>query len=227
LGKQLVLACIIIGLASLGSIQAEDANLDKHLVFDSMHQVGIRLGVWENQGGSPPQEDPLGTFETNFNDANFYFEGFFAYRLHSSAMVELSLGIVNRGSVTFIEGNATNIGHVLVHPILLQLKLYPFFSLTPRLHPYLVAGGGIYYGHRSVEFTRSSDPYFFNLNEQSGTNFSYVLGGGIDWPISTSVGLETNVKYMPINFSKGLQTIRDYDAIVFTIGVKYLYLPKK
>lgn len=222
----LILPCALLGLASWGTAQAEDANLDKYLLFNSMHQAGIRLGVWGNQGGMPPQADPQGTFETNFKDANFYFEGFFAYRLFSQAMLELSVGIVNRGSVTFIEGNATNIGNVLVHPILLQLKLYPLSSLTPRLQPYLLAGGGLYYGRRSVQFTKSSDAYF-GLNEESGTNLSYVLGGGIDWPIGTSIGLEVSVKYMPIEFSKGLQTIRDYDAIAFTIGVKYLYLSKK
>ncbi len=222
--KRLVLLWVFTGLVSWNTVHAQERTQDNQKLFNSMHQAGFRLGVWGNQGGSPPEVDPL--FETNFNDANFYFEGYFAYRLFPLAMLELSLGIVNRGSVTFIEGNTTNVGNVLVYPILLQLKFYPLSSMRPKFQPYLLAGGGLYYGRRSVQFTKLSTAYI-GLKEQSGSNFSYVIGGGIDWPIGTSFGLEANVKYMPIKFSKGLQTVQDYDALAFTIGVKYLYLSKK
>lgn len=216
----LILSCALLSLASWGTAQADDYQL-----FKQKHQAGIRLGVWANNGETPT--DSVGVFETSFKDANFYFEGYFAYRLFSQAMLEFSLGIVNRGSVTFREAGATNVGSVLVHPILLQLKLYPLASLKAKLQPYLLAGGGLYYGRRSVQFTTSSDVYYYGLAEQSGTDFNYVLGGGIDWPIATTIGLEAGIKYMPIEFSKGLQTIRNYDAVAFTVGVKYLYSSKK
>lgn len=214
-------------LVSEGIAFAAEPTDNKQLLFNRSHQAGIRLGVWVNQGGSPPSEDTVLNFETNFHNANFYFEGYFAYRLHSHFMMEFSVGIVNRGSVTFIEGNATNVGNVLVHPILLQLRFYPLSSLAPKVQPYLVGGGGLYYGRRSVQFTKTSGVYYFGLDEQTGTSFNYTFGGGVDWPIGRTIGLEANLRYMSINFSKGLQTVRDYDALVFTIGVKYLSLPKK
>ncbi|TET94741.1 MAG: hypothetical protein E3J26_04050, partial [Candidatus Zixiibacteriota bacterium] len=135
----LILSCALLGLASWGTAQADDYQL-----FNEKHQAGIRLGVWANNGESPT--DSVGVFETNFKEACFYFEGYFAYRLVPAAMLELSFGIVNRGSVTFREAGATNVGNVLVYPILLQLKLYPLASLKAKLQPYLLAGGGLYYG---------------------------------------------------------------------------------
>ena len=217
--------CLILTYALLGLAIPGTAQADGYPLFNEKHQAGIRLGVWANNGESPT--DSVGISETNFKGACFYFEGYFAYRLAPTVMLELSFGIVNRGSVTFREAGATNVGNVLVHPILLQLKLYPLASLKAKLQPYLLAGGGLYYGRRSVQFTTSSDVYYYGLAEQSGTDFNYVLGGGIDWPIATTIGLEAGVKYMPIEFSKGLQTIRDYDAVAFTVGVKYLYSSKK
>lgn len=223
--RHLMLYFILLLPASWGMAQAKPDQSDKYLLFNKMHQAGIRLGIWANNGGSPT--DSPGTVETSFKEASLYFEGCFAYRLAPQAMLELSVGVVNRGSVTFREGNTTNIGNVLVHPILLQLKLYPLASVKLRFQPYLSAGGGLYYGRRTVQFTTSGDVYYFGVEEQSGTNLNYVLGGGIDWPIGKKIGLEAGIKYMPIEFSKGLQTIRDYDAIAFTIGVKYLYRSKE
>lgn len=223
--RHLILFCTLAGLTSWGTAQAQQADGDRQLLFNEKHQAGIRLGVWANNGESPT--DSVGISETNFKAACFYFEGYFAYRLAPPAMLELSFGIVNRGSVTFKEAGATNVGNVLVHPILLQLKLYPLASLAAKIQPYLLAGGGLYYGRRSLQFTTSSEVYYFGLAEQSGTDFNYVLGGGIDWPIGATISLEAGVKYMPIEFPKGLQTIRDYDAVAYTVGVKYLYSSKK
>jgi len=219
------LACL--WLVGTGLVHAEKATHDNHQFFNKAHQAGIRLGVWANNGESPPQRDSLGTFETNFKGASFYFEGYFAYRLAPRVMLEFSAGVVNRGSVTFKESKTTNIGSVLVHPILLQVKLYPLALLETRFQPYFVAGGGLYYGRRSVQFTTSGDIYYYGLAEQSGTDFNYTFGGGIDWLASKTIGMEVGVKYMPIEFSRGLQTIRNYDALAFTVGVKYLYTSKK
>jgi outer membrane protein W len=223
--RHLILFCTFASLVSWGTARAEQVNVDECQLFSQKHQAGIRLGVWANNGESPT--DSVGVFETNFKEASFFFEGYFAYRLVPSAMLELSFGIVNRGTVTFREAGASNVGNVLVHPILLQLKFYPLASLKAKFQPYLLAGGGLYYGRRSVQFTTSSYVYYYDLAEQSGTDFSYALGGGIDWPLGAAIGLEIGVKYMPIEFSKGLQTIRNYDAVAFTIGVKYLYSSKK
>ncbi len=207
-------------------IHAESPLAGDSLLFHHQHQTGARLGMWANSGESPVAGDPNGTFETNFHDASFYIEGFLALRLSRPLMLELSAGVVNRGSVTFIQDGATNHGNVQVNPILVQMKFYPLFTTSSRLQPYLLAGGGLYYGRRSVQFTTSSNIYY-DIREQTGTDINYTLGAGCDWPLGSTVGLEAAVKYMPIQFSKGLQTITNYEAVAFTVGVKYLYTSKK
>ena len=197
--------------------------------FSSKHQLGIRLGVWQNRGDTPLESGQLGAstesnFKTNLKQSAFNFEGYFAYRLLSWAMVELSLGSVNRGSVTISEDNASDIGNLILYPILVQLKFYPLSTLTSGFQPFVIGGGGLYYGRRTVQFTNSSD-YYANWQEESGTDFNYVIGGGVDWPVADILSLDLTVKYMPINFSKPLVTMQNYNAIAFSIGIKYLYLP--
>ncbi|MFH1374715.1 MAG: hypothetical protein ABII79_13065 [bacterium] len=218
-GFWLLMAAVIL-------IHAESSLAGDSLLFHDRHQTGARLGMWANSGESPVASDPNGMFETNFHDACFYIEGFLALRLSRPLMLELSAGVVNRGSVTFIQNNITNHGSVQVHPILVQLKFYPLFATSSRLQPYLLAGGGLYYGRRSVQFTTSSNIYY-GIQEQTGTDINYTLGGGCDWPLGSTVGLEAAVKYMPVQFSKGLQTISNYEAVALTVGIKYLYTSKK
>jgi hypothetical protein len=138
---------------------------------------------------------------------------------------EFSLGSVNRGSVSLeaTVSGASDIGNLIIYPILAQLKLYTPKILGSRLYPWVMAGGGLHYGRRSVQFS-NSQYYGPNWQEETETDFNYVVGGGFDWPIAGSVGLDFAVKYMPINMS--LVTIDKYDALAFTIGVKYLYSPK-
>ncbi len=54
-------------------------------------------------------------------------------------------------------------------------------------------------------------------------SFYYSIGGGIDMPLASSLGLELNAKYMPINFSKSLIATEKYDGLSITIGFKYLF----
>ncbi|HWR84264.1 MAG TPA: hypothetical protein VN285_13270, partial [Candidatus Deferrimicrobium sp.] len=215
-----ILVSLLVGWAA--DLAASDPDSPVK-TFHERHQAGVRIGLWANAGETPPHTDSAGSYETSFKSAAFYFEGFFAFRLARYAMLELSAGVVNRGSVTFREAGGTNVGNVLVHPILLQLKVYPLAGGLSRPQPYFLAGGGLYYGRRSVQFTTSSQVSYFGLAEQSGTNFNYVVGAGLDWPLSRTIGLEAGAKYMPIEFSKGLQTIRSYDGVAIVVGIKYLY----
>ena len=194
--------------------------------FNERHQAGVRLGAWDNRGDVAPEcgtVNETGTFETDIKSTSFYFEAFFAYRLAPWAMGEISLGTVNRGRVTIAEGGAEDFGNLVLYPMMMQLKLYPLFSTGLRLQPYLTGGGGLFYGRRTVQFTNASY-YYSNWEEESGTDFNYVVGGGFDWPISNSIGVDLNFKYMPINFSKTLLTIDSYDAIAISVGVKYMFL---
>ncbi len=195
--------------------------------FFNTHQVGIRLGGWANLGDMPPERDTADAeeiFETNFHDASFYFEGYYAHRFTRALMGEFSVGIVNRGSVTFRVEDRDNVGNVILYTVLLQAKLYPLASTGWTVQPYVTGGGGLFYGRRSVQFTSSTDYYYYpELDEESATDFNYAVGGGFDWPIASQIGLDFNIKYLPIEFGDPLMTIEDYGALAISIGVKYLY----
>ncbi len=200
------------------------------------HQLGLRLGTWLNSGETPPSlltDSSTGSiFKTSIKDASFYLEGYFAYHLLPQTFIQFSFGMVNRGSVTYYDGGlgTTDVGNLMVYPILLQLKIYPLASIPSRLQPYFGAGGGFYYGKRSVQFTNNLFSYYYpeyGLNQDSETDFNYTLSGGVDWLLSNTIALDLNASYMPVNFSNPLVTIRDYKAITIAVGVKYLYSPKK
>ncbi len=213
---------LVAGMAVTG-VAGTDSRTQ--ISFNDQHQLGMRLGVWANQGGTVPEWLSSSEFamETKINDASFYFEGYFGYRWWSQAVVEFSLGIVNRGTVTLSDATGTDVGNLMVYPLLIHMKWYPLAPINRRFQPYLAVGGGLYYGRRSVQLTTSSYYYYDNsLNEQSETDFNYALSAGIDWPVSSSIGLEMNVRYSPIYFSNSLLTVRDYDAVMVTVGVKYL-----
>jgi len=111
---------------------------------------------------------------------------------------------------------------LLVYPFLLKAKVYPFGNTASRLQPYLAAGGGVYYARHDIQFYRS-DLFFAGFNTQSATSIEYTLGGGVDLPLASMIGLDLNVAYMPLKFSKDLITIRNYDGLAVTLGVKYLF----
>lgn len=220
---RLLATALLTVLILAGLIRASDDPKPKEDIFNHRHQIGGRIGVWSNTGDPIPTmySGPSINVETKIKDASFYFEGFFAYRLFSQAMLELSIGIVNRGTVIIEEGGRTDIGNLMLYPILVHLKLYPMAPLKNRLQPYITVGGGLFYGRQSVQFTTNVfDPRF---REQSETDFNYAIGGGLDWVLSKTLALDFNAKLMSINFSRGLLTVRDYDAITVTVGIKYLY----
>lgn len=190
--------------------------------FDARHQAGVRIGVWANEGDTPPArvEDLAGNvLETDINSANIYLEAYGAYRLFSRGLVEVSVGFANRGDVNLQDLGREYFGNLILYPMLVQFKYY-LPQLSRNLRPYVGVGGGIYYGRHSVQFTND---VYFTFNEVSGTDINYVLSGGFDWPVSHSIALGLDAKYMPINFGKGLIEVTDYNALTITFGVKYLF----
>jgi outer membrane protein W len=215
----------VLLVAGLAVTTAAGTNSPAEFTFNDQHQLGMRIGVWANQGGTVPEwlSSSTLTMETKINDASFYFEGYFGYRWWSQAVIEFSMGMVNRGTVTMSDATGTDVGNLMVYPLLIHMKWYPLAPLNRKFQPYVAVGGGLYYGRRSVQLTTSSYYlYGYSLNEASETDFNYSLSAGIDWPFSHSIGLEMNVRYSPIYFSNSLLTVRDYDAVMVTVGVKYL-----
>ena len=229
MGKYLVLLFFSFLIFSNPISALETKNKKTHKM-NRKHQIGIRLGGWINGGESPPAlltdtfNNPL--MKTSIKDGSFYFEGYYAYNLLPYTFMEFSLGIVNRGSVTIYDIYGTDIGNLLIYPILLQVKLYPLLSSDSKLQPFVGFGGGLYYGRRNVQFTNNSYS-FYSLNEDSKTDFNYTLSGGVDWCLNNSIAFDMQLKYMPINFSKSLVTVNDFKAVSVTVGIKYLYATKK
>lgn len=224
MGKRILLPALLLIFLGAGLVPAQDKQPQDPLTLRDKHQVGIRLGVWANNGATVPPyvatDDDNIILETDINDASFYFEGFFAYNIMPHLYAELSFGMVNRGSVTLYEYGTTDVGNLLLYPILLQLKFYPLASFNARLQPYLTGGGGIYYGRRDVQFTDSW--YYYGFDRDSETDFNYTLGAGADWLLTNRLALDLNLRYMAIDFSEGLIAVSDYNALTVTVGIKYL-----
>jgi len=204
--RRIILPVIAGFLVFAGSfIQAQVQVSDsqkKSPTFNQRHQAGIRLGFWRNLGDDAVADAiEEGQFwKTDIGNNNFFFEAYGGYRINHLAMAELSFGFVNRGSVTNFDGYNSYVGNLIVYSVLLQLKVYPIPTLPGRFHPFILAGGGLYYGRHDVQFTT-----------------------GIDWPLADYLGVDFSVKYMPISLSKKLVTMSEYSALSVSVGVKYLF----
>lgn len=212
-------------LCSLAIAFAATASAEPQVrPFKAQHQAGIRLGGWANLGDTPKTSQTNGStsYEIDFKGGAFLFEGFAGIRFSSALIGELSLGIMNRGDVNIVDGTDQYFGNLLVYPLLLKAKVYPFGKTGSRLQPYLTAGGGIYYAKYDIQYYKS-DILFSGFNTQSATSVEYTLGGGVDLPLASMIGLDFNVAYMPLKFSKDMITIRNYDGLAITLGVKYLF----
>lgn len=190
------------------------------------------MGGWSNRGSTPLDSFDLAVnsyYLTDFGSSNFYLEGYLGYRLNRALMLEFSLGIVSRGDVILVESDGgSSIGSMQIYPILAKLRIYPFGAHTGQFYPYLMAGGGIYYGRHDIQIATAGDAsYRAALGQDSETDFNYVLGGGIDWPVASVVALELSAQYLPVKFSGDLIGIRDYSSLTVTVGAKYLFKSMK
>jgi len=218
--------CLALTSSVAAQLRADRTNEDLSRVFNQRHQAGIRIGVWSNRGDTPGQNLPSGisTAGEEFNDANFYFEGLLGLRISTALVAELSVGIVNRGEAILQDGNTNYIGNLIVYPILAKLKLYPLSGSTPKLHPYLLLGGGVYHARHDIQFATGGTASFLPfLEEDSETSLGFVIGGGVDMPLASVIALEINAQYMPIKQSTALIGVDDWSSLTITVGVKYLY----
>lgn len=230
--KRVSLTLIWVLLLVVSSL-AQNSDEETSSSLFKKYQVGARIGSWINLGDTAytnvlfiDDGNVVGEMETSINNVNFYFEGYFAYNIFAGGYAEFSVGVVNRGSVTVGDFFSTDIGNLILYPFLLQLKYYPFSALGSRIQPYVAAGGGLYYGRQSIQFTTSLfDEAFYRGESQTDLNF--VLSGGVDYGLNEHLALDLNIKYMPVSFSDSLILMSDYDALAITVGIKYLYGGKK
>ena len=233
-GRSVLVVTAVAALVALLGLPAEavDKKPDRIDAYLRSHQVGFRIGAWANQGDTPA--DSVGTassflyYLTDFTGGNAYLEGFFAYRINPHLAAEFSAGIVSRGDVTLQDDllQQTSFGSMVLYPILLKARFYPLGAAHTRFHPYMFAGGGMYYGKHDVQIIDNYVGLTADLDESSETVFSYVLGAGVDWPLAEVIALDLQAQYMPIDFSKDLVGVKDYSSFTITIGVKYLFFAK-
>ncbi|MDF1544114.1 MAG: hypothetical protein P1R58_03310 [bacterium] len=221
-----VIWLMLIGLVGLG---ASASGSDRQDNFLSRNQIGVRLGGWINQGDDIPDLINVPNvfyFESKVRDGSFYFEGYYAHRLLNQLLAEFSVGVANRGSVTIDEQGVTDYGNLMVYPILVNARIYPFGSIDSRFQPFVSVGGGVYYGRQSIQITND---YYYDASyrERSATDFDIALAGGFDWLLGSNLGLEFRSGYHPIHFATPLLTAKDYDAVTVTVGIKYFYKPNK
>jgi opacity protein-like surface antigen len=168
--------------------------------------------------------DELGTllFENDISSGSAYFEGFFAFRINRSLLLEISVGATNRGSVHVYESGDSDIGNLSLYPLLVSARFYPISMLGGPLQPYVSAGGGMIHGRRSVDITTN---YWrqYGYEEDSRTDFTYTLGAGADFILTERLALNLNGRYLPIDFSEELLFVNDYEALTVTVGLTYLY----
>jgi len=203
--------------------------------FQSSYQAGVSFGTWANQGGMPADsvDDPnsLGYYTSDFSSTSFYLEGNLSYWLSRNFMGELSIGSVSRGDVILNEEFAGEVsssyGTLMIYPVMLKLKYYPYTG-AGKFYPYFSAGAGIYYGRHDITIVSGTNSYFNSIFDQaSKTDFTYMIGGGFDWPLASVVAMEFGAQYLPIKYSDDLIGIDDYSAITITLGFKYLFSAEK
>lgn len=234
----LLAGLIILGHPTLSRAQYIDPNEGHESArsggynsFSEAHQAGVRIGGWGNLGDDPADtvilSDELNSI-TDIGSASFYMEGFMGWRVSRMVMIEASLGIVSRGDISGVEVNTSEevFGSLIVYPILLKAKLYPLGGSNIRLHPYFLAGGGIYYTNYDIQFTTAfASPLLYD--SPSKTSIDYVLGAGFDYPLASVIGLDFNVQYMPIDYSSELFGLSDFSSFTATLGIKYLFNSSK
>lgn len=190
--------------------------------FLDQNLAGGRLGAWTSTGDEGLLEES--DFSLEFSGSSVYGEFFYAHRISRILAVELSVGIFSRGDVRYYSEAGTYVSAVNVYPIALSAKLYPLHNVkSVPFHLYLQSGGSLVYAKQDV-----IDVFYAGyglVSENSKAKFSYILGGGIDWPVASQIALTVSFKYMPVEFGDplGQTNVKDYSGWTLTFGAGYLF----
>ncbi len=183
--------------------------------FGHKHFAGFRVGAWTANGGSSALNDSL-----KYSKSSIYAEFFYAHRFFPSLAGEFSIGIFSRGDFTYLVQQDILLGTVNLYPIMVSAKIYPLAGITRGgIHPYFQAGGCLFFGRRTA-----TDYYYgYDFVDQSATKITYVIGGGIDFPVADQIGLTCNAKYIPVKFGSPLAGVKDYSGWQISFGIGYIF----
>jgi hypothetical protein len=187
-----------------------------------MHSAGGRLGIWTSTGDKTTVDSDGDRFEPS--KSSFYGEFFYAHRLAPSFAAEISIAIFSRGDFKYLTREDVLLGSVNIYPVFLTGKLYPLAQLQNiSIHPYFQFGGGI------VHASRSGIDYYYGVEftDESETELTYTLGGGLDFPVAEQICLLANFKYLPVKFSNPLVGIKDYSGWQLSVGLAYTFRSKR
>jgi len=181
--------------------------------FLNKHFAGVRIGAYT----SISDEEPSGAFTNlEFTKSSAYAELFYAHRLIEPIAAEFSFGFYSRGDVEY-EGSIET-SPVKLYPIWLSAKIYPFYKFQLPLHLYVQPGVGMLYGvHQIYDNSR------LLFEQDNKLKFTYMIGGGVDFPLGRSVGLTASFKYVPAKFNKSLAEVKDYSGWTLAIGAGYIF----
>lgn len=218
----LVLWCGATELLAQLRPQRAPAPRPSSVLFGEKTQMGIRVGGWSHQGETPRSfvDQPDYSLRADYPATNFYFEGFYGFRLSDPFGVEFSFGTVQRGEVTVHDrttGNRT-FGNVTLYPVRVRGFWYPAPDGLGTLRPYLSAGGSMIVGSDAVQIANQFGYYAPHTEITVG----WVAGGGVEFALSPSLVLELAATYQPIRFADPLVFEENFDALAITIGGKYL-----
>ena len=192
--------------------------------FEDKNFAGARLGAWTNLGDK--NTPSASEFDMEFDNSSVYGEFFYAFRIAPPLAGEITLGLYSRGDVQYSSTTSTYVGAVNLYPMFLSAKIYPFYKLD-RLPFYLYFQPGFGFVYGSQDVIDYNDYYYYEYYgyapSDTETKFTYILGGGVDWPIASNIGLTSSYKYMPVKFGEALAGVKDYSGWTLTIGVGYIF----
>ncbi len=186
--------------------------------------IGARFGAWVFTADEKVTEGV--TQPVELSSGTVYAEFFYSHRIHPLLAAELSIGFFSQGDIVYNVASNQYYTAAKLYPIMITAKFYPFGAKKGMsAFPYLRAGGGLAYGTRDqINYDYIGYDYFI---EDSEAKFTYAVGAGFDWPVSSQIGLNLDYKYIPIDFGKPLAGFEKYSGWQLTIGVGYIFQSRK
>lgn len=218
-----LLAAVVLSLMTAAVAEAVDQVPRDTTNRQPASSVGLRLGVWVDQGGE--LNDP--NVNASFTSTGFVTELFYNYRMLPWLALEISMAVASRGDVVFTYGGDRYIGTINLYPMMVQLKMKPW-GTSGTWQPYLQGGGGVIVGKMNTDVVLSYgsylDPYYV---EGSETALGYDFGAGVDIALSRQLGITVSGKYHSIHFGDDVAGISDYSGTSIGVGLTYFVNPAK